>query len=87
MAITKKEKYLVETFCDRCKKSLGTSLIDPDEFGDWLKRTIDLLTFLVSGKPLTLCWECIKELGLAREYNKRVNDLTFGPQEGGDEKS
>jgi len=81
--VTKKDKLLVETICDLCKASMGTSLIDPGEYGDWLKHTTDLLTFNVpaslsmNGRPLLLCWDCIKARGLVKEYDKRLNDLTY----------
>jgi len=75
--VTKKDKLLVETICDLCKASMGTSLIDPGEYGDWLKHTIDLLTFEVEGNPQILCWECIRARGLVKEYDRRLNDLTY----------
>ena len=84
--VTKKDKLLVETICDLCKASMGTSLIDPGEYGDWLKHTTDLLTFRViedgggtcpATRTCLLCWECIKARGLTREYDKRLNDLTY----------
>lgn len=78
MGISKKEKLLVETFCDLCGQSQGTSLIDKREYPDWLKHTNDLLTFDVDGHgPSLLCWDCIKEHGLTREYDRRLNDLTY----------
>ena len=78
MSITKKAKLLVETKCDECGESMGTSLIDKSEYGDWLKHTIDLLTFDIDGEKI-LCWSCIKKHGLVRAYNQRLNDLTYPP--------
>ena len=81
--ISKKDKILVETTCDLCGESMGTSLIDPGEYGDWLKHTTDLLTFNVpmgskmKERPVLLCWECIRKCGLVKEYDKRLNDLTY----------
>jgi len=91
MGVTKKDKLLVETICDLCSASMGTSLIDPGEYGDWLKHTSDLLTFKVvhegvvpgkgrgigPGTDVLLCWDCIRARGLTREYDKRLNDLTY----------
>jgi hypothetical protein len=88
MGVTKKDKLLVETICDLCGASMGTSLIDPGEYGDWLKHTTDLLTFTITAAdplllnyPTTrnalLCWECIRARGLVKEYDKRLNDLTY----------
>lgn len=82
MPITKKEKLLVETFCDLCGKSQGTSLIDPGEYGDWLKHNTDLLTFEIEGKHQLLCWECIKDHGLAKAFNHRIDELTYGRRAG-----
>jgi hypothetical protein len=90
MVITKKDKLLVETFCDLCKASQGTSLIDKKEYPDWLKQTTDLLTFIVYdgptstalGRDVLLCWECIKQHGLTREYDRRLNDLTYPKERG-----
>jgi len=83
MGVTKKDKLLVETRCDLCGESMGTSLIDPEEYGDWLKHTTDLLTFDIpvgskmKKRPLLLCWDCIKARGLVKEYDRRLNDLTY----------
>jgi hypothetical protein len=86
MGITKKDKLLVEAICDICAASMGTSLIDKKEYPDWLKHTTDLLTFTVmedSGgtcpghRTGLLCWDCIKKHGLTREYDRRLNDLTY----------
>jgi hypothetical protein len=66
---------------------MGTSLIDPGEYGDWLKHTTDLLTFDIpvgskmKKRPLLLCWECIRARGLVKEYDKRLNDLTYPPKD------
>lgn len=78
MSITQKEKLLVETFCDLCGKSQGTSLIDPGEYPAWLKQTADLLVFDVDGKAMFLCWDCIRQRGLMKEYDRRVNEVTYG---------
>ena len=80
MGVTKKDKLLVETTCDLCKASMGTSLIDPGEYGDWLKHTTDLLTFEVEGKPQLLCWSCLKNRGFIKEYDHRLNVLTYPPE-------
>lgn len=77
MPITKREKLLVETICDGCCQSQGTSLIDKKEYPDWLKHTTDLLTFEVAGKSQLLCWDCIVRLGKTREYDRRLNALTY----------
>jgi len=83
MGVTRKDKLLAETTCDLCGESMGTSLIDPDEYGDWLKHTSDLLTFDIpvgskmKKRPLLLCWECMKAYGLTKEYDRRLNDLTY----------
>lgn len=77
MPITKKDKLVVKTTCDLCGESMGTSLIDPDEYRDWLKHTTDLLTFNVDGKPVLLCWVCIRNHDYEKLYNRRLNDLTY----------
>jgi hypothetical protein len=69
---------------------MGTSLIDKREYPDWLKHTTDLLTFTVydapasksPGRDALLCWACIKQRGLTREYDRRLNDLTYPKERG-----
>ena len=78
MSITQRKKLLVETTCDLCGESMGTSLIDPSEYGDWLKHTTDLLTFNVDGKPVLLCWVCIRNHDYEKLYDRRLNFLTYG---------
>lgn len=77
MSITKRKKLLVETWCDLCGQSGGTSLLDPDEYPTWLKNMTDLLTFEVDGKPRLLCWACIRKGGLVKEYDRRLTTLTY----------
>jgi len=61
---------------------MGTSLIDPTEYDDWLKHTLELLTFEVGGARLILCWECIKVRGFTKEFNRRLDALTYPNREG-----
>jgi len=77
MPILKKEKLITEVFCDLCGVSQGTSELSPDEYPDWLVHTTDLLTFNVEGWDVLLCWECIKKHGLTKEYDRRLNALTY----------
>jgi hypothetical protein len=77
MSITRKTYLKVESFCDLCGASEGTSLITEKEYKSWVKNTTDLLTFEVDGKPQMLCWDCIVQLGKTREYDKRLNELTY----------
>jgi len=37
--------------------------------------------FTVNGEKKTLCWDCIVNRGLAKEYNRRLDGLLSGKLE------
>ena len=75
--ITRKNLLKTEVFCDLCGASQGTSIIEKKEYPSWLQHTTDLLTFAVDSQAAILCWECIKKHGLVKEYDRRLNELTY----------
>ena len=80
----KRENYLkTEVFCDVCGATQGTSLIREREYPEWVKETVDLLTFDVDGKAAILCWDCIRAKGFAKEYDRRLNALVYPKEKAG----
>ena len=77
MGIERKNYLKVEAICDVCGQSQGTTMLPEREYPAWVKQTTDLLTFDVGGEPKLLCWDCLKAHGHAKEYDRRVNALTY----------